>query len=80
MSLSLISAIIEQDIIAQYEEEELFTEKVITAAIDCLTTDDIICPLCLKYDHFFICYNNLFIIEIISVRTPILSIVLVVYQ
>lgn len=55
MSLNLISAIIEQDIIAQYEEEELFTEKVITAAIDCLTTDDIICPLCLKYDHFFMC-------------------------
>jgi hypothetical protein len=38
----------EQQIIAHYEETQRFTENAITAAIDSLCTDDIICPLCLK--------------------------------
>lgn len=39
---------LEQEILAQYEDSQHFTEKAITAAIESLQTDDVVCPLCLK--------------------------------
>ncbi len=48
LSLSCFCCFAEQSILAQYEIERKFDEEALCAAIDSLTTDDIICPICQK--------------------------------
>ena len=38
----------EQTILAQYEQDLEFNEDALCAAIECLTTTDVICPVCQK--------------------------------
>ena len=38
----------EQAVLAQYEESMRFNEEALCAAVQSLSTDDIICPLCQK--------------------------------
>ena len=38
----------EQHVLAHYEDGQSFTERVVTAAIESLHIDDVVCPLCLK--------------------------------
>ena len=40
---------VEEEILRQYEKDVLFSEEALCAAIDTLTTDDVICPICQKY-------------------------------
>ena len=38
----------EQAVLAQYEESMRFNEEALCAAVQGLSTDDVICPLCQK--------------------------------
>ena len=42
----LLCLITERNILAQYEENLKFEEASLCAAIECLRTDDVICPVC----------------------------------
>lgn len=39
----------EQTILAQYEQDLEFNEDALCAAIECLSTTDVICPICQKW-------------------------------
>ena len=39
----------EHNILAQYEENLKFEEASLCAAIECLRTDDVICPVCKRW-------------------------------
>lgn len=47
-SLCLFPPPPEQAILAQYEQGLKFDEDALCAAIECLTTTDVICPICQK--------------------------------
>jgi hypothetical protein len=46
----------EQLTLSKYEEDLKFEEDRLCAAIQCLQTDDLVCPICKKFVFFFILY------------------------
>ena len=52
----------EHNILGQYEESLKFEEASLCAAIDCLRTDDVICPVCKRWVvvHHVIYFPSIF--------------------